>query len=166
VGHIPQGTGVTPDGKTVIVVNSGSNTVSIVNAGTNAVTTTVTVGTRPLSLGNFIASVISACPVNVLASQPVVDSSILKNIPGGYLRYYPNPVINTANIEFNAMQEGKYEAQVINATGQVMTVKSGFAIKGLNVISFDMSSYAPAVYYVRLINKEHGVQIIKFVKAQ
>lgn len=55
VGTTPYGVSVTPDGTKVYVTNSGSNTVSVIDAATNTVLPTpITVGTLPVSLGQFI----------------------------------------------------------------------------------------------------------------
>ncbi len=87
-------------------------------------------------------------------------------LSGGYLRVYPNPVTSMATIQFNAATINKYEAQVINSLGQSIMSKSGVTIPGLNTLTLDMSKFASTIYYVRLIDKEHGVRIIKLVKAE
>jgi len=83
-----------------------------------------------------------------------------------YIKAYPNPVIGTATIEFNAATANKYEVQVMNQLGQLVMSKSGLTIPGINTVSLDMSRLASTIYYVRLIDKEHGVRIIKLVKAK
>jgi len=87
-------------------------------------------------------------------------------LSGGYIRAYPNPVTSMATIEFGATTTNKYEAQVMNSLGQLVMSKSGLTVPGLNTVSLDMSRLASAMYYVRLIDKEHGVRIIKLVKAK
>jgi YVTN family beta-propeller protein/autotransporter-associated beta strand protein len=54
VGTIPIGLTSTPDGQFVLVVNRDSNNVSVINTATNTVTTTIPVGSTPLSFGSFI----------------------------------------------------------------------------------------------------------------
>jgi len=87
-------------------------------------------------------------------------------LSGGYIRAYPNPVTSMATIEFSATTTNKYEAQVMNSLGQLVVSKSGLTAPGLNTVSLDMSSLASTIYYVRLIDKEHGIRIIKLVKAK
>ena len=61
VGNTPFGVSLSPDGTKLFVVNSGSNTVSIISTATNTVTATVPVGSSPISVGNFVANVLSPC---------------------------------------------------------------------------------------------------------
>jgi YVTN family beta-propeller protein len=68
VGSYPEGVAVTPGGSNVYVVNEGSGSVSIINTATDTVVKTVSVGTRPYSLGKF------TCPP---ASTPPVSASTI-----------------------------------------------------------------------------------------
>ena len=61
VGNTPFGISLSPDGTKLFVVNSGSNSVSIISTATNTVTATVPVGNSPISVGNFVANVLSPC---------------------------------------------------------------------------------------------------------
>ena len=55
VGDHPAGLSASPDGSKVYVAGINSNSVSIINTSTNLVTGTVTVGSAPISIGNFIS---------------------------------------------------------------------------------------------------------------
>ena len=61
VGGQPWGVSVTSDGKEVYVANAVGNTVSVINTSTNLVVTTIASGQKTFSIGNFIATVPTAC---------------------------------------------------------------------------------------------------------
>jgi DNA-binding beta-propeller fold protein YncE len=79
VGDDPYGVAVTPDGANVYVVNGGEkpagwnsmgegyyapSTVSVINTTTNNVTTNITVGPRPVAIGQFIGGNIQKAKLN------------------------------------------------------------------------------------------------------
>ena len=69
VGGTPQGVSITPDGKKVYVANQYGSSISSISTATNRVTATIPVGAGPISLGNFIANVVTPCgalPVKIL----------------------------------------------------------------------------------------------------
>ncbi len=82
------------------------------------------------------------------------------------LRVYPNPVTNTAAIEFTAMTIHKYQVQLINGTGQVVTFKTGITLKGLNTVTFAMEGMAAAMYYIKLVDAEYGTITTKLFKGK
>ena len=53
VGPNPVDVSIAPDGTQAYFTNAGSNTVCVINTKTNAVTTTVTVGSNPVSATAF-----------------------------------------------------------------------------------------------------------------
>ena len=122
--------------------------------------------------GNVSVSAHNACgssPVRSLAVTVVAgftfnpkDLSSWSN----YVGMYPNPVTSTLTVAFTATTENKYEAQIVNSLGQVLTSKAGYTVIGINTVTFDMTKYASAMYYVRLLDKEHGTRILKMVKAK
>ncbi len=112
--------------------------------------------------GQSTASNLSVNVTFGIAGHDPKDASLSNN----YIRAYPNPVTGKATIEFMAATTNKYEAQVMNELGQSVMSRSGLTVPGLNTVSLDMTKLASAVYYVRLVDKEQGVRIIKLVKAK
>ncbi|HSV18476.1 MAG TPA: PxKF domain-containing protein [Casimicrobiaceae bacterium] len=82
-GFNATGLALTPDGTRLYVVNNllGPGTVTVLNAATGALITTVTVGTQPITYGNFIADVPSALP----ASPPVLINVVATASNSAYL---------------------------------------------------------------------------------
>jgi hypothetical protein len=113
--------------------------------------------------GAFIAKILATTAAS-LTANPTAAGAYNKGV--AYIKAYPNPVKTTATVEFDAVTESKYEAQLLNAIGQVITAKSGLTVKGANIIVFDMNNVAAGMYHVRLLDKEHGVRIIKFAKTK
>ena len=61
VGAGPNGIYRTPDGSKVYVANNSGSSVSMINTGTNTVGATVTVGSNPIAIGNFITTSGQSC---------------------------------------------------------------------------------------------------------
>src|ERR1035437_2695515 len=62
----PEGISISPDGTTVFVATQNDNSVSVINTSTNTVTAIIPVGNTPISLGNFISPLNTACSAQFL----------------------------------------------------------------------------------------------------
>jgi len=124
-------------------------------------------GTISVTANNICgASTPSQANVTIAGSFTATVGETNASVITNNLRFYPNPVTNKVSVEFTAGIEGKYEAQLVNTLGQLLQSKAAITVKGKNTVSFEMGGYASAMYYVRLIDIEHGVRILKVVKAK
>ena len=62
----PEGISVSPDGALVYVAINNDNSLSVINTTTNTVTDIIPVGTNPISVGNFISPLNTACSAQFL----------------------------------------------------------------------------------------------------
>jgi YVTN family beta-propeller protein len=69
VGNGPYGVTLNPSGTRVYVANYTSGTVSVISTATNTVVNTITVGSNPVALGNFIEM-----PPMVISTTPTINA--------------------------------------------------------------------------------------------
>lgn len=79
---------------------------------------------------------------------------------------YPNPVVSTANINFNLPEDGNVNISLINSVGTtVSNIFNGNKNAGANTVAFDANGLASGNYYVKIesgsFNKVVRVQIVK-----
>lgn len=67
-------------------------------------------------------------------------------------RVYPNPVMNSLNIEFETINTDT-EVEIYSTNGQLMYKDVEYRNFGVNKVSVDMSNYQPGMYIVRLGNE-------------
>lgn len=149
-----------PAGATIV---SGQGTYRVVINWGSADGNISVVATNPC--GSSPARVLA---VHVIPGLNALNENSGENLSAGRnsIRYYPNPVTNMLTVEFNAASANKYEAQVVNAVGQLVTSKTGMTVKGLNQVSFNMGGLASAMYYIRLYDEEHGLRTLKVIKVK
>ena len=67
-------------------------------------------------------------------------------------RVYPNPVMNSLNIEFETINTDT-EVEIYSTTGQLMYKDVEYRNFGINKVSVDMSNYQSGMYIVKLGNE-------------
>lgn len=67
-------------------------------------------------------------------------------------RVYPNPVMNSLNIEFETINTDT-EVEIYSTNGQLMYKDVEYRNFGINKVSVDMSNYQSGMYIVRLGNE-------------
>lgn len=67
-------------------------------------------------------------------------------------RVYPNPVMNSLNIEFETINTDT-EVEIYSTNGQLMYKDVEYRNFGINKVSVDMSNYPTGMYIVRLGNE-------------
>ena len=132
VGSTPFGVSLSPDGTKLFVVNSGSNSVSIINTATNTVIATVPVGNLPISVGNFVANVLSPCSAtNVWTGAVSTDWFNAGNWTIGVPTAITDGVIPAKAINQPIIGSGTAVADnIIVESGAVLTNNATFAVYG------------------------------------
>ncbi len=76
---------------------------------------------------------------------------------------YPNPVINSVNIEFVLDQTEQIRLDIMNSNGQVVKTQFANSSNGKNTSIIDLSEFTSGVYYVTLRSKsgDFTIAIIK-----
>lgn len=77
-----------------------------------------------------------------------IDTEVIEVIN---TRVYPNPVMNSLNIEFETINTDT-EVEIYSTTGQLMYKDVEYRNFGINKVSVDMSNYPSGMYIVRLGN--------------
>lgn len=91
-------------------------------------------------------------------------ADILDNYGNAYLSLYPNPVINEANVTFNAAKyNATYEVRIVNNSGVQLRAIQGHTLRGLNVLKLNVGDFAPGVYYLE-ISTATNKETLKFIK--
>ncbi len=75
------------------------------------------------------------------------------NLPGiaGSIIIHPNPVINVASVEVNAVATENANWEVIDNTGRTVMQKSIFLFKGGNTFTINMGNLPTGVYYLKIV---------------
>lgn len=126
-------------------------------------TSTAKCPTNTTAKSNVIIATVNG---SLVARSLVSESSSGKDIAtqNDKVRMYPNPVNNIVTVEFSAAGENKCEVQLVTSLGQVLRSKALVTARGVNIVSFSMGGYPSAMYFIRLIDKEHGIRTLKVVK--
>ncbi len=83
-----------------------------------------------------------------------------KNI---YVKLYPNPVVDKANIHITINQPDQIFARILDNTGKIIMIQSWKLPAGENLLSLDMNHLARGMYYMELKGNEI-MEIRKFIK--
>jgi len=156
VGGRPQGVSITPDGKKVYVVNQFGNSLSVISSTSNKVIRNIPVGAGPISLGNFIANVVTSCgalPVKVL------DLSA-KNINNtNLLQWHTATELNTSHFIIQHSIDGSSFKDI----GTVKAIGSG-----ANSYSLTDNNPANGINYYRLqsVDRDGSSSFSKVVRAE
>src|SRR5665213_1270895 len=91
-------------------------------------------------------------------------ANILDNYGNAYLTLYPNPVINEANLTFNAVKfNAPYEVRIVNNSGVQLRAIQGHTLRGVNVLKLNVGDFAPGIYYLE-ISTATNKETLKFIK--
>jgi hypothetical protein len=77
---------------------------------------------------------------------------------------YPNPAMNTVNINFTAQQSGKYIFEVSGINGNILLRKETNALQGVNHITLDISSFFKGSYFINIISPDKTTERIQLNK--
>jgi hypothetical protein len=81
------------------------------------------------------------------------------------LRIYPDPVIAQASISLSSTQNTKAEILLINTNGVILNRQKINIAKGTNVFPLNrVSSMAPGVYTIRIINDQKAISTLFIIK--
>lgn len=75
-------------------------------------------------------------------------------------RVYPNPATDFCFLSINQTVTGNQKAELYSSKGKILTT--------INLLTaetkINLSAYAPATYYIRLINDNNCIQTLKLIK--
>jgi hypothetical protein len=81
------------------------------------------------------------------------------------LQFFPNPVLETAKIQFAANAIESYKLLVLNAEGKIVQQRIGLTQSGMNQIELNLSELPQGNYHVLIqVGKSYANQ--EFVKVQ
>ncbi len=100
-------------------------------------------------------------PVNV-ASKFAVDKLVEQRQTNG-IQFSPNPVRETATIEYLSEYREKANLLVTDVSGRTIIQKEQMLVKGSNIFSLDVSQLRPGVYYLQIItpNNKKNLSFVK-----
>ncbi|MEO7120182.1 MAG: T9SS type A sorting domain-containing protein [Ginsengibacter sp.] len=106
----------------------------------------------------------TAFNINPVREVNFHKANILDNYGNAYLSLYPNPVINEANVTFNAVKyNALYEVRIVNNTGIQLRAIQGHTLRGVNVLKLNVGDFAPGIYYLE-ISTATNKETLKFIK--
>jgi len=76
---------------------------------------------------------------------------------------YPNPVKETATIEFNLTQNSNVTISIIDYTGKVINTTSVNSYQGNNTVTLSTNELNSGIYFARIVSNK-STKTIKFVK--
>lgn len=95
--------------------------------------------------------------VNSLNSYAIFDdirfdiwSTKIATTPTFKASFYPNPSQGSGYLKLNSNAAGKFNIEVLNASGQVVYVKTGEASAGPQIIATDLSSLTHGAYFMQV----------------
>lgn len=80
--------------------------------------------------------------------------SIVINQTPVTLYAYPNPAYGRTSLVFHGSGTGKYQIEVADLSGKVLTRYSGAAIAGINKVAFDTQHYSKGIYIITFIHEK------------
>ena len=106
--------------------------------------------------GNITVKAVSACGTSI-ASTKFITISCTSGIEQSTVKkpasIYPNPATNMATVRFDAAVSEPYTLSISDLAGRLVNKKALNAITGTNLYAFDVSSYLPGTYIVRIQGK-------------
>jgi hypothetical protein len=97
----------------------------------------------------------------------VLQSSNAKPIqePAWKVNPYPNPFNGSLNLEYLADEKGDFIIEITDITGSTLWVQTQRTIFPNEIIRLDLTSLAPAMYLLKMIPNNKGIQqTFKIVK--
>lgn len=108
--------------------------------------------------GSFTSDIMEIDYVRVYQESSLSNLGVKKNI----FKFYPNPVENVLNIEFNHASNEHVEVQIIDFSGRVIH-QAQHIIDDFK-LTYDMSPLNAGMYFVNLIHEDGLISTFKFIK--
>lgn len=90
-----------------------------------------------------------------------------ENQEGNQLKVFPNPVIETFNVEFNLVETETIQISVIDLNGKkIKELFSGKALQGLNSFSFNKANLAVGTYFLTITDNSKIIKNEKIIVAK
>jgi hypothetical protein len=97
----------------------------------------------------------SSMPSNLIVLTTVVSASDLQNNLS--FEVYPNPNSGKFNIRFVKSETTKFDIEIFNNTGVLITRRQNEIVNGVYENNIDLESIAPGVYLVKIGNKDFSL---------
>ena len=113
-------------------------------------------------------STIKCQTVVTVQKDSVMNTEIKLQAEETNLLIYPNPVSSgsSVNLSFKQLDEGYYQLQVINQSGQIMEKKEIWIDAEATVLNIDIPSVAAGSYFLVFINKKTGKKFTEKIIVQ
>ncbi len=77
---------------------------------------------------------------------------------------YPNPAVNTLNVEFTTLKAGKINMQIIDAKGTIVVQQNNTVVAGRTTKTLQIATLPKAVYVLKYTDVDDSIHYIKFIK--
>jgi archaellum component FlaF (FlaF/FlaG flagellin family) len=77
---------------------------------------------------------------------------------------YPNPVKQSATLQFSSLQREKYVVSIADISGKIVLHNEGISNAGSNMVKLNVSNLSTGMYIVSLSKGEKGRENIKLIK--
>jgi hypothetical protein len=109
--------------------------------------------------------------VSSIRSQEIKVVDVIKPIvttTQNGLQVFPNPVSSgsSINVSIKKMEEGYYNFQLINLSGQIINQSNVWIDKEASVFNFNVPAVAAGNYFIALVNKKTGKKLTEKVIIQ
>ena len=99
---------------------------------------------------------------NSLASEEVAFRSSSSSI---YMNgMYPNPTSSQITLNFEAQTDFDTEVRILDVTGRVMGSYGITVHEGNNIMSMDVSSFSPSIYFIEMTDQNGEIENHRFIK--
>lgn len=98
--------------------------------------------------------------VNMLKVSPIVSVRLVADFNNKLVsRLYPNPVVNTATIEFNEGLQKELTAQIVDRNGRILNTTA--LQKGISEYIVDFTGYPNGLYFIQIIGQSARPDVLK-----
>jgi hypothetical protein len=130
--------------------------IGIVPAGINTNFQYLFIDNLPLPIVNFYRIRTTLSGNSVLYSNVIVLRDKLRSS----LSIYPNPIVNTATLQYNSEKNAVLVIQLFSVEGKELLRKLVPVIKGANVVSIDVKDIKSGLYFLRINSHNEGLKIV------
>jgi len=116
-------------------------------------------GTADLGAGQAEDYTVVINPATLSATATFMNDA-QSNTSRTHLKLYPNPSHNNIYVELYLKEKGSFTTVINDMNGKALLTKKIFGNAGYNFFQFNISTFAPGIYYANFSNGES----IKFIK--
>jgi hypothetical protein len=116
------------------------------------------------STGNYHVKLIDIKGCSDESDPLEITITSLQGIEGStWLSVYPNPNSGFFSLDIKSLENGKYDYQMLDASGKVIKAGTFKKISDTHSINFELSQEEPGVYFLQIRNGDN-IGILKIIK--